>query len=243
MTDDRRPAATSTFDRVLGDLGTSIVSGAVGPGVRRSIDDLVVSTGASRSIVREAVRVLVGLGLLDARRRVGTVVQSRDRWDVLDPLVVRWRLAGPERASALGELRALRRAVEPEAAAAAAERVARAVPKDGPAGGAGRVPDVAGTAGLEALLAAADRLAAATGPDGEAPFLQADLDLHRGVLELSGNALYARLHRVVGEALDVRAGIQPDVHDVGLHRALVDAIAAGDPDRAAAAMREIVDRT
>ena len=214
------------FDRVLDELGTAVTGGTLEPGHTVSIDGLVGRTQASRSIVREAVRVLVGLGLLAARRRVGVTVQPETEWDVLDPRVIGWRLAGPDRAAALADLRALRRAVEPAAAAAAAERVsARA------------------TDGREALLAAAERLTTATGPGDAATFLQADRDLHRAVLDLSGNTLFVRLGRVLGRALDERAGIGPDAHDVRLHVDLVRAVVAGDARGAAAAMQEIVDRT
>jgi DNA-binding FadR family transcriptional regulator len=215
------------FERVLDGLGGAIVDGTLPTGHRDSIDGFVTRTGSSRSIVREAVRVLVGLGLLSAGRRVGLRVQPPSEWDVLDPRVVGWRLAGPDRGVVLGELRALRRAVEPVAAAAAA----------------GRASDASHRADLEALLAAADRFAAATGPGDAATFLQADRDVHRLVLELSGNAMYARLHRVVARALDDRAGIRPGVHDVGLHVRLARAVASGDADGAARAMTEIIDRT
>ncbi|KTR08798.1 FadR/GntR family transcriptional regulator [Curtobacterium luteum] len=211
------------YDRVLDELGAAVVHGTFGTDPV-SIDDLVVRTGASRSIVREAVRVLAGVGLLRARRRVGVVALPAVEWDVLDPRVVGWRLSGPDRQVALDELRALRRAVEPAAAAAAAS----ATGDDD---------------GLEALLASADRLAAATGPDDAATFLQADRDLHRRVLDRSGNALFRRLHGVVERALDERAGIRPDAHDVGLHGALARAVADGDTTAARAAMQEIVDRT
>ncbi|WP_439689871.1 FadR/GntR family transcriptional regulator [Curtobacterium sp. SP.BCp] len=211
------------YDRVLDDLGSAVVHGAFGTDPV-SIDDLVVRTGASRSIVREAVRVLVGVGLLRARRRVGVVALPAAEWDVLDPRVVGWRLTGPDRQVALHELRALRRAVEPAAAAAAASATGDAD-------------------GLEALLASADRLAAAAGPDDAATFLQADRDLHRRVLDRSGNALFRRLHGVVERALDERVGIGPDAHDVRLHGALARAVADGDPAAARAAMQEIVDRT
>jgi DNA-binding FadR family transcriptional regulator len=215
------------FDRVLDGLGAAIVDGSLPTGHRDSIDGFVTRTGSSRSIVREAVRVLVGLGLLSAGRRVGLRVLPASEWDVLDPRVIGWRLAGPERGVVLGELRALRRAVEPVAAAAAA----------------GRASDASHRADLEALLAAADRLAAATGPDDAATFLQADREVHRLVLELSGNAMYGRLHRVVARALDDRAGIRPGLHDVGLHVRLARAVADGDADGAAGAMTEIIDRT
>ncbi|MGG7308555.1 FadR/GntR family transcriptional regulator [Curtobacterium sp. AB451] len=215
------------FDRVLDGLGSAIVDGSLPPGHRDSIDGFVSRTGSSRSIVREAVRVLVGLGLLSAGRRVGLRVLPASEWDVLDPRVVGWRLAGPAREVTLAELRALRRAVEPAAARAAA----------------GRASDASQRASQEALLAAADRLAAATGPDDAATFLQADREVHRLVLELSGNALYGRLHRVVARALDERAGIRPAVHDVGLHARLARAVVDGDPDGAGVVMTEIIDRT
>lgn len=219
---------TTTFDRVLDELGHAITDGTFPEGHTTSVDELVSRTGASRSIVREAVRVLVALGLLSAGRRVGLRVLPSDGWDVIDPLVIGWRLDGPDRATALAELRALRRAVEPEAAAAAAVNVASGACSE---------------EGLEALLASATTLASAAGGADPVTFLQADLDLHRRLLALSGNAMFARLQRVVGRALDDRAGVDPDAHDVDLHVVLVRAVAAGDPDAASAAMREIVDRT
>ncbi|MFJ3385483.1 MULTISPECIES: FadR/GntR family transcriptional regulator [unclassified Curtobacterium] len=217
---------TSTFDRVLDELGSAVVAGTLPEGHVDSIDGFVVRTGASRSIVREATRVLVGLGLLSAGRRVGLRVRGREHWDVIDPRVVGWRLDGPERDAVLAELRALRRAVEPEAAAAAADRVASgAFPPDG----------------LEALVAAAGRLAA---DDADATHrLQSDRAVHRSLLDLSGNAVFARLALVVERALDERAHIGPDPYDMALHVALADAVARGDAPGAASAMREIVDRT
>ena len=218
---------TSTFDRVLDDIGAAVVDGGLEPWSRRSTDDLVARTGASRSIVREAVRVLVGLGLVHAGRRVGVTVLPPNRWDVLDPRVVRWRLRGPDAARATAELRELRRAVEPAAAAAAAAR----------SGGDGCAAD------REALLATAGALADAAATGDRRAFVAADVALHLLVLELSGNALYARLHAVVEAALRERVGIDPDRHDVGLHVALAEAVAAGRSDDASDRMREIVDRT
>ncbi|OII31823.1 hypothetical protein BIU98_08780 [Curtobacterium sp. MMLR14_010] len=214
------------FDRVLDGLGQAIVDGTLATGHADSIDGFVRRTGASRSIVREATRVLVGLGLLSAGRRVGLRVLPREQWDLIDPRVVGWRLAGPDRDTALAELRALRRAVEPEAAAAAADRVASA----------SHPPDA-----LEALVATADRLTTA-GAD-PAAFVRSDRELHRSLLALSGNAVFERLARVVERALDERAHLEPDPVDVDLHVRLVEAVVRGDAPAAAAAMRTIVDRT
>lgn len=218
---------TSTFERVLDQVGAAVVSGAVAVGSRRSIDDLVALTGASRSIVREAVRVLVALGLLSARRRVGVTVLGVREWDVLDPRVVRWRLRGPDGDRVAVELRELRAAVEPAAAAAAARWAALDECADR----------------REALRTTADELAAAATRDDRLDFVAADVRFHALVLDLSGNALYRRLHQVVGQVLRERGSIRPDRHDVGLHLALADAVLDGRPDDAAATMRAIVDRT
>ncbi|PZF23387.1 GntR family transcriptional regulator [Curtobacterium sp. MCLR17_045] len=218
---------TSTFERVLDQVGAAVVSGAVAVGSRRSVDDLVTWTGASRSIVREAVRVLVALGLLSARRRVGVTVLDVREWDVLDPRVVRWRLRGPDGDRVAVELRELRAAVEPAAAAAAARRAALDACADR----------------REDLRTTADELAAAATRDVRLDFVAADVRFHALVLDLSGNALYRRLHQVVGQVLRERGGIRPDLHDVGLHLALADAVLDGRPDDAASTMRAIVDRT
>ncbi|ROQ16790.1 GntR family transcriptional regulator [Curtobacterium sp. PhB172] len=218
---------TSTFDRVVDELGGAIVTSVLPAGHRDSIDGFAVRTGASRSIVREAVRVLVALGLLTARRRVGVTVLGVSEWDVLDPRVVRWRLRGPDGDRVAVELRELRAAVEPAAAAAAARRA----PLDECADR------------REALRTTADELAAAAARDDRLDFVAADVRLHALVLDLSDNALYRRLHRVVGQVLRERGSLRPDRHDVGLHIALADAVLDGHPDAAAAAMRAIVERT
>ena len=54
------PAAQGTFDLVLDSVGLAIVRGDLPAGHSDTIDGLIVRTGASRSIVREATRVLAG---------------------------------------------------------------------------------------------------------------------------------------------------------------------------------------
>lgn len=86
----------TAFERVLHTLGRAIVDGVLPAGHADTIEGLVQRTGASRSVVREASRVLGALGMLSAGRRVGLVILGPEHWDVLDPLVVRWRLVGPD---------------------------------------------------------------------------------------------------------------------------------------------------
>jgi DNA-binding FadR family transcriptional regulator/CheY-like chemotaxis protein len=236
-------SGATAFERALDQLGRAIVSGQVPAGHVDTIEGLVERTGASRSVVREASRVLGSLGLLSAGRRVGLRVLGAEHWDVLDPLVIRWRLEGPDPQVQIAELRALRLAIEPAAASAAAQAVAgwRAA---GPAADrTGRVPEA-----LRALQDAAEELGRVADDPDPAAFLRADRDFHAAALALSGNTMFARLRRVIDEhlrdrALRERAGLPPEPHDLELHRTVARAIADGSPVVAASAMSEILDRT
>lgn len=228
--DPRKPgrAPTGAFYRVRDRLGTDIVSGALPEGAVMTIEDLERRTGTSRSIVREATRVLVSLGMLLATQRVGVRVLPERDWNVFDPQVIRWRLRSDARALQLRELFELRLAVEPEAARLAADR---------------RSPAHAAT-----LVEVANRLSRSDANDGQEDFLAADLDFHRLVLTASGNTTFVRLGAVIDEALRERAivdraHIAPDDHDLHLHVAVARAIDRRDGTAAAADMREIVART
>ena len=84
-------------------------------------DELAQRFDVSRTVVREAVRVLESMHLVESRRRVGVTVRPAEEWNVFDPQVIRWRLAGADRPRQLRSLTVLRSAIEPVAAALAAE--------------------------------------------------------------------------------------------------------------------------
>jgi DNA-binding FadR family transcriptional regulator len=107
---------------VLDALGQEIVSGTTPVGAVVRIDQLDERFGVSRSVVREAVRVLSSMGLVETRRRLGVRVRPRTQWNVFDPRVIRWRLDGPDREDQLLSLGELRRGFEPVAAELAADR-------------------------------------------------------------------------------------------------------------------------
>lgn len=218
--------ASSAYERVLEAVGPSIVSGELAPGAIDTVERIEARTGASRSIVREAVRVLVGLGLLRAGRRVGLTVCPREQWNVLDPRVIRWRLAS-DRDDQLLELRELRRAVEPEAARQACRR---------------RTEQQA-----QELLAAATQLSSAA-ERGGAAFGAADAGLHRMILQASGNTLFVRLGSVIEEVLRDRAEgeraiARPAARDVELHVVLAQAVDDRRDDQAGEAMSRIIELT
>ncbi len=78
--------------------------------------------GVSRSVVREALRVLDAKGLIEVRHGSGTRVTSPDRWDPLDPQLLQRLPHGGPSARVLHDLLETRTIVECEAAALAAER-------------------------------------------------------------------------------------------------------------------------
>ena len=98
--------------------GWDIVSGALAPGSRIVAEEAASKLGVSRTVVREAVRVLDSMGLITVRRRVGITVLSAEHWNPFDPNIIRWRLAGPDRLAQLQSLSELRSAIEPLAAQA-----------------------------------------------------------------------------------------------------------------------------
>ena len=169
--------------------------------------------GVSRTAVREAIRVLVGKGLLESKPKSGTRVRDPENWNHLDPDVLRWRLEVTDLDSYLKKLFQLRFAVEPTASALAA---AAAEPAD-----------------VEKIRLAFARMAEA--PNEEA-FVDADLAFHRAIYVATHNEFFWPVAQMFALALreSFRIGAKGSHRKRALaeHGALVDAIAAGDPDKA-----------
>lgn len=114
--------STGTHGRLVTTLGTSIVNGELAPNADLDVVALEQRFGASRTAVREALRVLAAKGLVGARPRRGTFVAPREQWVLLDPDVLRWRFADRVDATFLQELGEVRLTVEPPASRLAAMR-------------------------------------------------------------------------------------------------------------------------
>ncbi|RBL85990.1 GntR family transcriptional regulator, partial [Streptomyces cavourensis] len=93
---------------VLDTLGLEITSGQCPPGSVLRTDELAQRFDVSRTVVREVVRVLESMHLVESRRRVGVTVRPTETWNVYDPRVIRWRLAGADRPRQLRSLTVLR---------------------------------------------------------------------------------------------------------------------------------------
>ncbi len=104
--------------RIVEALGVAIVSGKYSPKNPFPIEaDLCTQYGASRSVLREAVKMLTAKGLLSARPRQGTWIQPEENRNLLDPDVLRWLLERKITFSVLREFALVRLAVEQKAAA------------------------------------------------------------------------------------------------------------------------------
>ena len=206
-------------------LGTAILSGEYQPGDILS-GEVAFSEAldVSRSAYREAVQVLSAKGLVESRPKAGTRVLPRNRWNLLDPDVLAWAFAGEPDQQLIRSLFELRGVIEPAAARFAAERRDRADLKK-----------------MKDALAAMRRHTLATDL-GRA----ADRDFHDAILHATRNDALIVLSASIGAAVSwttqfkQRARALPR-NPIPDHVRVHDAIASGDGDAAADAMRVLVD--
>ena len=206
-------------------IGGMIVRGDAPAGESLPIEaELSKQYDASRTVVREAIKMLTAKGLVGSRPRRGTYVEPESEWNLFDPDVLRWTLQRRFSIDLLREFLIARKAIEPAAAREAALR------RDG-----------------EAIAEIARRLddmrEAATGAQDP---LEADIAFHIAVLEASGNRFFRQFSFVVDTAL--RFSIRLTNTAKGVRAASVDdhatiyaAIARGDGSGAALAVEQILD--
>jgi DNA-binding FadR family transcriptional regulator len=215
-------------EHVVDTVGVRIVEGDLASGDTLVPDSLAAELGVGRSVIRESLRVLESLGLLVATQRIGTVVRSSDDWNVYDPRLIRWRLAGGGEGAQLRSLTELRLAVEPLAAELAAQHASAEV-------------------GGELLQTAARMRTLGRQGDLEG-FLELDITFHALVLKASNNEMFSHLGGAVAEVLRGRTNLglmPPHPHEdaLQLHVNVADAIHGTRPEAARTAMEAILRRT
>lgn len=123
MSGGQRLVGTSVHNSVAHEIGSRIVRGDFPEGGSLPNEaQWGEYFGVSRSAIREAIKMLMAKGLLNSRPKVGTWVESRDRWNLLDRDVLSWYAASPDSMGFLRTVQEFRHIIEPEAAALAAER-------------------------------------------------------------------------------------------------------------------------
>jgi DNA-binding FadR family transcriptional regulator len=215
--------------RVAESLGLRVAGYDLPAGSVVSLGAIEQEYGVSRTVAREAMRLLESLGMLTARRRVGIIVADESHWNVLSPKVIEWRLAGPGRDAQLRSLLDLRVAVEPTAARLAAA--------------------FATVDERAALVDLAHRLSdmGEKGLGETDEYLTTDVLWHQTLLRASGNEMLAALTGAV-EAVMVgrtRLGLSPHnpVQEVlEHHETVARAIVERMPDAAEVSCRALVTR-
>lgn len=187
--------------------------------------DLMEQFRVSRTVLREAMKTLAGKGLIQAKARIGTRVRDRAEWNLFDRDVLIWHAENTGDAAFLGHLNEMRLALEPEAAALAAQR---------------RTPEQ-----LEVIYGWVDRM----GAEHVQPpsFVHADLNFHLAVSEAAGNPFFHSIATLIEVALVAVLEASSPADDPMLlarsvedHRAIANAIAKRDPDGARAAMQGVI---
>src|SRR3954454_19110973 len=118
----RRPGRLAEV--VVNDLARQIVGGQHAENdVLPNEPALCEQFGMSRTVVREALKMLEERGLVRVEQGRGTTVQPRNSWNLLDPVVLAIARAQDGKMSLLGNLVAVRAVLEREMAAAAASRL------------------------------------------------------------------------------------------------------------------------
>lgn len=113
----------SLSTQIAREIGRRVVAGSYQVGeLLEEESALGARYQVSRSVVRDAVKILVGKGLLEVRRGIGTRVRERLHWGLLDDDVLAWHQSAPLQADFLRQLMDLRLVIEPKAARWAAER-------------------------------------------------------------------------------------------------------------------------
>jgi DNA-binding FadR family transcriptional regulator len=221
----RRPA-TSVHASLAQEIGLRIVRGDYPPGaVLPNEASWSVTFGTSRSAVREAIKMLMAKGLLASRPRVGSRVEPRERWNLLDRDVLAWYATSPDREGFLRTVQEFRHIIQPEATALAAVRRSR-----------------------EQLA----EISAACREMGEAPTRQqrtlADTRFHLAILRATGNELLVPLGVMIESALShlfdfVSREDASFRHAQTLHEAIERSVRLQRPDAARKATRRLLANT
>jgi GntR family galactonate operon transcriptional repressor len=214
------------FGQLVHELGRQIVGGGFAPGAALpNEDELIARFCVSRTTFREAMKTLASKGLVEIRTKTGTRVRPRELWHHTDPEVLVWHYETGPTAAFLVDLVDLRRALEPAAAARAAER--------------------ASDQEIQAIATAFQAMSVTT--DDLVAHAEADRQFHSAIFAATHNLIFGRLIDVIAIAIHANAIIAPVSAPEGYrrslpyHLAVLDAIRAHDPAAAALAVERLLE--
>jgi DNA-binding FadR family transcriptional regulator len=214
-------------NEVAQQLGSSIAQARVPPGATLPNEaELSLHFNVSRTVLREAVKVIASKGLVEIKRKTGTRARPRGDWNMLAPQVLGWFFSGLDVSEGLADLLEGRRQIEPQAAALAAER--------------------ATSLDLEMIEAACRGMTVAT-RDLHAS-VAADLQFHLAILEATHNIFMlpfgAMIQAALAQSFRLTSQDRPAYfRSLLLHQAVVSAIRHRDSYSAMPAMLAMLDQT
>lgn len=224
--DAHRLTGSSVHVSLANEIGTRIVRGDYPPGAILPNETQWAQTfEVSRSAVREAIKMLTAKGLLASRPRVGSWVEPKDRWNLLDRDVLGWYASAPDSENFLRTVQEFRFIIEPEATAFAAIRRTRVQ---------------------------MDEISKACRDMGEATSLldrtRADTRFHLAILRAAGNDLLVPLGALIDSALHslfvhVTREVNSLRHAQELHEDIERCVRLQRPDAARLAVRKLLTNT
>jgi len=213
--------------QVLNQMGEQICSGKFAPGdVLPSEPELAEQLQVSRITIRETMKSLSAKGMLQVRRRYGTVVLPRSQWQLFDPDVMTWRArASSADASLIQDLMELRLIIEPNAARLAA---LRATAED-----------------KKAIRRAYNAMERAVAGHGE--YVPADLAFHGAILTACHNQFVEQMQNALSAILRTSFELSSEIaggpaRSLPMHEALCVAIEQGDGAAAEQAVLTLIQR-
>lgn len=213
-------------DQMIREIALGIMRGGIGQGELSTEGELCRHFQVSRTVLREAVKVLAAKGLIELRPKTGMHVRPRSEWNLVDPDLLRWLCEAGVDELFVRDLCEVRLIVKPAAAELAA---LRATDEE-----------------IAALLKWYDLIEA--NPDNDAVRLDADRNFHSTIFAACHNVFLAQMNATVGVA--IRATQQIAVHladglkeSLEVHKQVAQAIAARDSRAARSAMERLVTQS
>ena len=178
VTPTARPRVKSSVTTALAlDICTSVFEpGSFLP----TENDLCERYGVSRTVIREALKVLEAKGLVRSRSRVGTIVCEREEWNIIDPQLIEWLGDNILELGLLECILEARQVIEPAAAVLAAEKAS--------------IQEIADLEHAWMMMRDSEHDPAA--------FTEADAQFHACLLKASHNQIFAQLARTIEAALN-----------------------------------------
>jgi len=212
------PGPKNLNAQLVDTIGQRIVKGHYKEGEQLPVEaDLCDEFGVSRSILREAIKMLAAKGFLLSRPRVGTVVQKRSQWNLMDGEVLNWVTRVIPPAEYLDMMFEARMMIEPAAAGLAARKATK--------------EDIAAIGLAYAEMATAKTLGDSLGPD---------IRFHLAIMEASHNAVICNMGHTLHKALAISIKLtswNQNIHKLSLprHEAIYLAISHRDVEGAVSA--------